>query len=79
MPPSTTKLNEWQDLIRTTVARYHSRVVGVEVWNEPQPLLSLAEDSGRPHSASPHRHDRVPVAVDARRYDPIDIEDVRPV
>jgi hypothetical protein len=35
MPPATTKLNEWQDLIRTTVSRYRSRVVAVEVWNEP--------------------------------------------
>jgi hypothetical protein len=35
MPPAKTKLNEWMDLVRTTVSRYRSRVVGVEVWNEP--------------------------------------------
>jgi polysaccharide biosynthesis protein PslG len=35
MPPAVTKLNEWQEFVRETVSRYSSRVVAVEIWNEP--------------------------------------------
>jgi cellulase (glycosyl hydrolase family 5) len=35
MPPARTKLNEWMEFVRATVSRYQSRVVAVEIWNEP--------------------------------------------
>jgi hypothetical protein len=35
MPPALNKLEDWRKFVRETVKRYASRVVAVEVWNEP--------------------------------------------
>ena len=50
MPPATTKLNEWKDFVRTTVNRYRSKVVAVEVWNEPN-----YKNFWRPNADQPER------------------------
>jgi hypothetical protein len=42
LPPAPSMLDEWKEFVRTAVSRYHNpeqpggrRLVGVEVWNEP--------------------------------------------